>query len=207
MTQKQQFRMSSTRHSVIMYHCFQIQTESSGFSISKMCLRIKWHYAILTWRWRPVIFVPQFDEIFLLKNECIITKFNLTLKPLFQWCSLYFIMIEPCWRIVSLAGWLHKALPIPTGIPAFLMRLTWESSASQQRQLGTPKDKLREWTTNVVTVWATVIILFETTVSALDSAQASLTPQLFWHLRVLCVRTQGFRRENGAWSRIQSRGF
>ena len=114
-------------------------------------------------------------------------------------------MIEPCWRIVSLAGWLHKALPIPTGIPAFLMKLTWESSASQQRQLGTPKDKLREWTTNVVTVWATVIILFETTASALDSAQASLTPQLFWHLRVLCVRTQGFRRENGAWSRIQSR--
>ena len=40
-----------------------------------------------------------------------------------------------------------------------------------------------------------------------DSAQASLTTWLFWQLlRVLCVRTQGFsRRQNRAWSRIQSR--
>ena len=47
--------------------------------------------------------------------------------------------------------------------------------------------------------------LYETMALALDSAQASLAPRLFWLLRVFCVRAKDFRRENGARSRVQSR--
>ena len=44
---------------------------------------------------------------------------------------------------------------------------------------------------------------FETTASAPGSAQASFAPRLFWQLRVLYVRAQGFRREDES----RSRGF
>ena len=51
--------------------------------------------------------------------------------------------------------------------------------------------------------------LFETTASAPDSAQARLARGCFDIMRVLYVHAQGFSREIGAWSWIQSqsRGF
>ena len=50
------------------------------------------------------------------------------------------------------------------------------------------------------------VALFETTASAPDSAQSSLAPPVDLTIaRALRIRAQGFRRENGASSRIQSR--